>query len=112
MDCSVVASHKYPDMCIVSTTDFFFPLVEDPYVQGRIACCNVLSDMYAMGVDEVDNVLMLLAASIDMPEPDRSVCTRLIIRGFDDTCKLAGTAVTGGQTVKNPWPIIGGVAKS
>jgi selenide,water dikinase len=62
MDCSVTPSHKYPDLFVVSTTDFFFPLVEDPYEQGRIACCNVLSDMYAMGIDEIDNVLMLLAA--------------------------------------------------
>jgi selenide, water dikinase len=36
---------------LVSTIDFFYPLVEDPYTQGRIACCNVLSDLYATGVD-------------------------------------------------------------
>lgn len=112
MDCSVVQSKKYPDMCVVSTTDFFFPNVEDPYEQGRLACCNVLSDMYAMGLYEVDNVLMLIAASLDMSESDRNICTKLMIKGFDDTCKLAGTNVTGGQTTYNPWPIIGGVAKS
>lgn len=38
----------------------FYPLVEDPYMQGRIACANVLSDLYAMGVTECDNMLMLL----------------------------------------------------
>ena len=38
----------------------FYPLVDDPYMQGKIACANVLSDMYAMGVTECDNMLMLL----------------------------------------------------
>lgn len=112
MDCSVVPSKKYKDMLVVSTTDFFYPLVEDPYEQGRIACANVLSDMYALGVHEVDNLLMLLAASSDMEPGDRKIVTRLMIKGFDDQAKAAGTSVTGGQTVFNPWPIIGGVAKS
>ena len=35
---------------LISTIDFFYPLVENPYTQGRIAACNVLSDLYAMGV--------------------------------------------------------------
>ena len=52
MDCSVVKT-RHEGLYLVSTTDFFYPLVEDPYVQGRIACCNVLSDMYAMGVVDV-----------------------------------------------------------
>jgi len=63
-------------------------------------------------VYEVDNVLMLLAASLDMKVSDRVMCTKAMIKGFDDLCKEAGTTVTGGQTVYNPWPIIGGVAKS
>jgi len=144
MDSSIQPSKKYKDMFIVSTTDFFFPNVEDPYLQvvsgenllmynlslrqGRIALANVLSDLYAMGVAEVDSVLMILAASLDMDESSRDIVARQFIKGFDGTllnifCALciptildaandAGTAVTGGQTVKNPWPIIGGVAKS
>eukprot|EP00808_Paulinella_micropora_P000461 g35936.t1 len=99
-------------MKVVSTTDFFYPLVEDPYMQGRIACANVLSDMYAMGVDHVDNVLMILACSLDMEKKHRDIVTKEMIRGFDDLCKEAGTQVSGGQTILNPWPIIGGVAKS
>lgn len=55
---------------------------------------------------------MLLAASIDMTPEQRSWSTRKMIEGFNDQCKIAGTKVTGGQTVKNPWPIIGGVATS
>ena len=51
---------------LISTTDFFYPLVEDPYIQGRIACCNVVSDLYAMGVDRVDHILMILGVSLQM----------------------------------------------
>jgi selenide,water dikinase len=112
MDSSVIPSERYPEFSVVSTTDFFYPLVESPYEQGRVACANVLSDLYAMGVEFVDNVLMILAASLDMEEKDRDIVTREMIRGFDDQCKAAGTQVSGGQTVMNPWPIIGGVAKS
>lgn len=113
MDCSVVPSKKHPDLCVVSTTDFFYPLVDDPFLQGKIACANVLSDMYAFGIDEVDNVLMLLASASNITNPnDRHIVTKLFIHGFDALCKEAGTTVTGGQTVVNPWPIIGGVAQS
>lgn len=80
--------------------------------RGRIAAANVLSDMYAMGVVEVDNMLMLLASSLDMPESYRDIVTQQMIKGFDLQCQLAGTVVSGGQSVRNPWPIIGGVAQS
>jgi len=112
MDSSVVESKKYPGLFQVSTTDFFYPLVENPEWMGRIAACNVLSDMYAMGVVDVDNVLMLLASSTDMPPECASIVTQLMIKGFDEQCKEAGTQVSGGQSVRNPWPIIGGVAQS
>ena len=49
---------------LISTTDFFYPLVEDPYLQGRIACANVLSDVYAMGISRVDHMLMILGISL------------------------------------------------
>jgi selenide,water dikinase len=77
-----------------------------------IACANVCSDMYAMGIYEIDNLLMILAASTDMNPTDRDIVTRAFIKGFDDQATAAGTIVSGGQTVLNPWPIIGGVAKS
>jgi len=110
MDCSVVPLPN--DLFLISTTDFFYPLVEDPYLQGRIACANVLSDLYACGVVECDTMLMLLASSRDMTPKQRDVVTKLMIEGFNDLAKEAGTIVTGGQTVLNPWPIIGGVATS
>jgi len=97
---------------MVSTTDFFYPLVDDPYMQGRIGAANVLSDLYAMGVVHCDNVLMILAGSRDMSKLQRDVTTRLMIEGFNDAVKEADSEVTGGQTVLNPWPIIGGAATS
>lgn len=113
MDASVVEVKVGPlPMFMISTTDFFYPLVDDPYVQGKIACANVLSDLYAMGVTEVDTMLMILGVSLDMNDKERDVVTTLLIQGFNDLAKIAGTNVTGGQTVMNPWPIVGGVAMS
>lgn len=108
LDCSVRTTRQ-GHVCI-STTDFFFPLVDSPYLQGRIGAANVLSDLYAEGVGHCDFMLMLLAACRDMTEDDRNICTREMVRGFNDACLEAGTTVTGGQTVLNPWPVIGGGA--
>lgn len=101
---------RFPGIFCISTTDFFYPLVEDPYAQGRIAACNVLSDLYSNGVVELETMLMLLAVSSDMASEERDIVTTHLIRGFNDCCVEAGTSVTGGQTVSNPWPIVGGVA--
>lgn len=111
MDCSIVPLKKH-GLSLISTTDFFFPLVDDPYVQGQIGCCNVLSDMYALGVVDIDNVLMILAASQKMTPDERDIVTRRMIEGFNDKCLEAGVECTGGQTVLNPWAIIGGTAMS
>eukprot|EP01119_Soliformovum_irregulare_P020721 TRINITY_DN6767_c0_g1_i2.p1 TRINITY_DN6767_c0_g1~~TRINITY_DN6767_c0_g1_i2.p1 ORF type:complete len:312 (+),score=76.96 TRINITY_DN6767_c0_g1_i2:301-1236(+) len=111
MDCSVLPLRQ-KGLFMISTTDFFFPNVDDPYLQGMIGAANVLSDMYAMGVVEVDNVLMQLAASLDINKPERDIVTRLMMKGFRDQVHLAGSQVTGGQSVQNPWPIIGGTAMS
>lgn len=111
LDCSIRETRQGGHY-IISTTDFFFPLVDSPYLQGRIGAANVLSDLYAEGVQHCDFVLMLLAASRDMSPEQRTICTNLMVRGFRDACTEAETTVTGGQTVLNPWPIIGGVATS
>lgn len=110
LDCSVRKTRQ--GHFVISTTDFFFPLVDSPYLQGRIGAANVLSDLYAEGVEQCDFVLMLLAACREMPPNEREICTSEMVRGFRDACDEAGTAITGGQTVLNPWPIIGGVATS
>lgn len=109
---SCVLPTRHKGIQLVQTTDFFYPLVDDPYIQGRIACANVLSDLYATGVTSCDNMLMLLGISIDLSAIERQVVTKLVIEGFNDAAKEAGTSVNGGQTVLNPWFIIGGVATS
>ncbi len=109
-DCSVTKYLHDPTKHLISTTDFFYPLVNDPYMQGRIACCNTLSDVYAMGIDRVDHMLMILGVSLKMQEHQREIVTREMIRGFNECAAEAQTLITGGQSVMNQWPIIGGVA--
>ena len=53
-----------------------------PPCQGKIACANVISDLYAMGVTECDNMLMLLGISQKMSDKERDVVVPLICRGF------------------------------
>lgn len=62
-----------------------------------------------MGIVECDSMLMLLGVSNKLNEKERDVVIPLLMRGFHDLASEAGTKVTGGQTVKNPWVIIGGV---
>uniref|UniRef100_A0A2K6R9B7 Selenide, water dikinase 1 n=1 Tax=Rhinopithecus roxellana TaxID=61622 RepID=A0A2K6R9B7_RHIRO len=90
---------RHGGLSLVQTTDYIYPIVDDPYMMGRIACANVLSDLYTMGVTECDNMLMLLG--VMMP---------LIIEGFKDAAEEAGTSAIGGQTVLNPWIVLGEVA--
>ena len=111
MDCSVVPLRK-PGLFMISTTDFFYPSVDDPFYQGQIGCANVLSDLYSFGVPDCDNMLMIMGVSRDMGEKERMIVSKEMIRGFNHLASLASTEVTGGQTVLNPWPIIGGVAMS
>jgi len=108
--CVIPTRHK--GINIVQTTDFFYPLVDDPYIQGKIACANVLSDLYATGIWQCDNMLMLLGVSTDLSHTERHVVTSLVIKGFCDLAHEAGTVINGGQTVLNPWFIVGGVATS
>ncbi|KRZ04934.1 Selenide, water dikinase [Trichinella zimbabwensis] len=97
-------------LLLVQTTDFFYPLIDDPYAMGKIACANTLSDLYAMGVTDCDNMLMLLSVSNKMSERERDVVIPLMMKGFNDCAQEAETQVEGGQSVLNPWITIGGVA--
>lgn len=103
---------RFGGLSLLQTTDFFYPLVLDPYIMGKIACANVLSDLYAMGVLECDNMLMLLSSSSKFTDEERDIVLPLMMKGFQDSAKEAGTSVTGGQTVVNPWCLIGGIATS
>lgn len=111
MDASITPL-KHQNLCLVQTTDFFYPLVDDPYMQGKIACANVLSDLYAMGVIDCDHVQMLLAPSSKMTDHERDVILPLMIQGFKDTVQKSKSKLNGIEIVINPWLTIGGVATS
>eukprot|EP00483_Globobulimina_turgida_P007572 UN07587 len=111
LDCSIIKCIN--NLNLISTTDYFYPLVDDPYVQGRIGATNVISDIYSLGIPDIDNILMILAASSNIKDKQhRNIITSEMISGFIDTCSLAKTRVTGGHSVNNPWPIIGGCAQT
>ncbi|KAI1721326.1 putative selenide, water dikinase [Ditylenchus destructor] len=105
LDSCVIPLRRHPGISLVQTTDFFFPL-------GRITCANVLSDLYAMGVSECDNMLMLVGVSVTLTAEQRDTVVGLFMQGFKDCATLAETAIRGGQTVRCPWLLLGGVATS
>lgn len=114
MDSSVTPLPRFPELSLVQTTDFFYPNIDSPFWQGMVSCANVLSDLYAMGVTECDNMLMVLGVcrNKEMKDSDRWRATELMMKGFGVQAQRAGTKVTGGQSVMSPWFIIGGVASS
>lgn len=114
MDSSITPIPRLPGISLIQTTDFFYPNIDSPYWQGLISCANVLSDLYAMGITECDNMLMILGVCRDkaMLDKDRWRATELMMKGFGVQAARAGTKVTGGQTVMSPWFIVGGVASS
>ncbi len=107
-----VSTIKVPPYTLVTTLDFFYPLVESPYMFGRIAFCNTVSDLYAMGITKIQEVLMILGVSTQMTDAEKDVSTTLMIQGFTDAAQQAQTQVGGGQTVYNMWPMMGGCAVS
>jgi len=88
---------------LVFTNDFFAPIVDDPYIYGRVAAANALSDIYAMGGEP-----MLANAILGYPVGKLPVETiQEIMRGGLDVCKDAGIPLAGGHTIDNPQPIYG-----
>ena len=90
------------DTAIVQTTDFFPPIVDDPFLYGQVAATNALSDVYAMGGEpKLALNIMCLADSMD----DKTV--REILRGGYDKAYEAGAIITGGHTIHGAEPIYG-----
>jgi selenide,water dikinase len=88
---------------VVATTDFFMPMVDDPYDFGRIAATNALSDVYAMGGRPIF-ALAILGMPIDkMP----TGMIREILRGGAAAAAGAGIPVAGGHSIDSPEPIYG-----
>ena len=90
------------DTAIVQTTDFFPPIVDDPFLYGQIAAANALSDVYAMGAEPklALNIMCLADAMDDMT-------VREILRGGYDKAYEAGAIITGGHTIHGAEPIYG-----
>lgn len=91
------------DTCIIATTDFFMPVVDDPYDFGRIAATNAISDIYAMGGQPI-MALAILGIPLDKL-PIETV--RAILAGGASVCAAAGIPVAGGHSIDTPEPIYG-----
>ena len=88
---------------VVATTDFFMPIVDDPFDFGRIAAANALSDVYAMGGRPI-----LALAILGMPLGKLSAdAVRAILQGGATICAQAGIPVAGGHSIDAPEPIYG-----
>ena len=87
---------------LIQTTDFFPPIVDDPYLYGRIAATNALSDVYAMG-GEPKLALNILCVAEGMSDDT----VRQILRGGYDAAYEAGVIITGGHTIRGAEPIYG-----
>jgi selenide, water dikinase len=91
------------DTCIIATTDFFMPMVDDPYDFGRIAATNAISDIYAMGGKPI-MALAILGMPIDKLPTE---VVREILRGGAAICADAGIPVAGGHSIDCPEPVYG-----
>lgn len=88
---------------IISTTDFFMPIVDDPEIFGQIAATNAISDIYAMGGTPL-MAIAILGWPISMLSPE---IAGLVVRGAQRTCKEAGIPLAGGHSIDAPEPIFG-----
>jgi selenide,water dikinase len=100
-DAAVIAIDE--DRAIISTTDFFMPIVDDPYDFGRIAATNAISDIYAMGGKPI-MAISIFGWPIDkLPEE----VGKRVIEGGRKVCDEAGIPLAGGHSIDSPEPIFG-----
>lgn len=88
---------------VISTTDFFMPIVDDPYMFGQIAATNALSDVYAMGGKPL-MAIAILGWPIDKLGPDVAA---QVLAGGQAACQGAGIVIAGGHSIDAPEPIFG-----
>lgn len=94
------------EQALVATTDFFMPIVDDPFDFGRIAATNAISDVYAMGGKPI-----LALALVGMPVKVLAPATiGRILAGGQSVCAAAGIPIAGGHTIDSVEPIYGLVA--
>ena len=91
------------EQALIATTDFFMPIVDDPYDFGRIAATNAISDVYAMGGTPI-----MALGLVGMPVNVLPLETiGAILRGGQDACREAGIPIAGGHTIDSVEPIYG-----
>lgn len=88
---------------IISTTDFFMPIVDDPFDFGRIAATNAISDIYAMGGKPII-AIAILGWPVDKLAPE---IAQQVIEGGRFVCQQAGISLAGGHSIDAPEPIFG-----
>lgn len=88
---------------IISTTDFFMPIVDDPYMFGKIAAANAISDVYAMGGSPI-MAIAILGWPVNVLSPQ---IAQQVLEGGRDICKQAGISLAGGHSIDSPEPIFG-----
>lgn len=91
------------DTCLIATTDFFMPMVDDPFEFGRIAATNAISDVYAMGGRPL-LALAILGMPLGKLAPEM---VRDILKGGASIAAEAGIPVAGGHSIDAPEPIYG-----
>lgn len=89
--------------CLISTTDFFMPIVDDAYDFGRIAATNAISDVYAMGGTPVLAIAILGWTISKLP----AELAQQVIAGARSVCDDAGIPLAGGHSIDSPEPIFG-----
>lgn len=105
--CDDAAVYRLNDsQALVATTDFFMPIVDDPYDFGRIAATNAISDVYAMGGKPI-MALALLGVPVGKLSVD---VVQRIVEGGQAVCKAAGIPIAGGHSIDAPEPMYGLVA--
>ncbi len=90
-------------MALISTTDFFMPIVDDPFDFGRIASANAISDVYAMG-GKPALAIAILGWPVNKIPPE---VAQRVIEGSRSICLEAGISLAGGHSIDSPEPIFG-----
>lgn len=88
---------------IISTTDFFMPIVDDPFTFGKIAATNAISDVFAMGGKPI-LAIAILGWPVDKLSPE---IAREVVEGGRQVCKEVGISLAGGHSIDSPEPIFG-----
>ncbi len=111
-NCLIVGNHSKDDAAVydmgngtalISTTDFFMPIVDDAYQFGRIASANAISDVYAMGGKPIV-AIAILGWPINKLSPE---IAQQVIEGSRSICLEAGIPLAGGHSIDSPEPIFG-----